>query len=147
MTPKADIEPVATLVERLQEAAGRCKRAVEHDAHEGLTVELAQMAQYRLEEAASALLALEGERDALREAEASAEYNAAMVEPLRQRIEALQAEVRGLQAKHSEALNDANYEFGLLWADMDKSRNVPTKFLDLMSDLIDGHLPRRGPNK
>jgi hypothetical protein len=58
MTPKADIEPVATLVER---ARGRADWY--DDAHPG-TVKTPSL----LRELASAILALEGERDALRKA-------------------------------------------------------------------------------
>jgi hypothetical protein len=59
MTPKADIEPVATLVERLKTDAAWC------DTRVTSTIRLIGR---DCAEAASALLALEGERDALREA-------------------------------------------------------------------------------
>jgi hypothetical protein len=65
MTPKPDLEPVATLVERLKQAAivldvhARNRRLPPGDN------DFADSASY-MREAASALLALEGERDALR---------------------------------------------------------------------------------
>jgi hypothetical protein len=62
MTPKPDIEPVATLVERLREREAQCRRLAYPD-HPPIFVELAG----EFAEAASALLALEGERDALQE--------------------------------------------------------------------------------
>jgi hypothetical protein len=61
MTPKADIEPVATLVERLRKAADHSGMILTDPPQPTALNAL-------LSEAASALLALEGERDALREA-------------------------------------------------------------------------------
>jgi hypothetical protein len=119
MTPKPDIEPVATLVERLKAGAARFKGITDAPTViytvPGATDRLAilrddvLMAQYRLEEAASALLALEGERDARDELLGRAAVNmpqgAREVEFLpenimflRRRAEAAEAEVARLKA-------------------------------------------------